>query len=152
MKIVIAMATLAASVVVSTPAWAKSKECPTVTKQEIAALFDRWNQSLATKNPANVVANYAPHSVLLATLSNKPRLTVDEKMDYFKHFLMSHPSGQIDFSNIAVDCDTAVDNGLYTFTFGNGSKAQARYTFVYKWNGKDWLITTHHSSKTPESN
>ena len=26
---------------------------------EIAALFDRWNASLATGNPDNVVANYA---------------------------------------------------------------------------------------------
>ena len=29
------------------------------TEQEIAALFDRWNQSLQTGDPQKVVANYA---------------------------------------------------------------------------------------------
>jgi len=131
---------------------AKSESCHETTEKEIAALFDRWNASLQTGEPKKVVANYAEKSILLPTVSNKPRLTPAEKEDYFEHFLQKKPSGKIDFRNIEIDCNTAIDAGLYTFTFSDGSQVKARYTFTYKWNGKQWLITSHHSSEMPEKN
>lgn len=42
------------------PAVASSQEtlkCEAVTKDQITALFDRWNGSLKTKNPDEVVKN-----------------------------------------------------------------------------------------------
>ena len=96
-----------------------------------------------------MVANYATKSILLATVSNKPRLTAQEKEDYFHHFLEKKPSGTIDSRVIEIDCNTALDAGLYTFKFSDGSVVKARYTFTYKWTGKDWLITSHHSSAMP---
>jgi uncharacterized protein (TIGR02246 family) len=129
---------------------AMTETCQPGTEQEIAALFDRWNASLQTGEPKQVVANYAADSILLATLSNQPRLTAAEKEEYFQHFLPRKPVGKIDFSHIEIDCNTAVDAGLYTFTFGDGSTVKARYTYTYKWNGQDWLITSHHSSAMPE--
>ena len=125
--------------------------CKETTEQEIALLFDRWNQSLLTGDPHKVVANYAERSILLPTVSNKPRLTPAEKEDYFHHFLENRPSGRIDMRFIAIDCNTAIDAGLYTFTFANtGEKVNGRYSFTYRWNGSDWLITSHHSSALPE--
>jgi len=134
----------------STAALARSEICQAATEAQIAGLFDRWNKSLATGDPKKVVANYAPKSVLLATVSNKPRLTPEEKLDYFQHFLEKKPSGTIDSRTIEVDCNTALDAGTYTFKFSDGSVVKARYTYTYKWNGKDWLITSHHSSAMPE--
>jgi uncharacterized protein (TIGR02246 family) len=125
--------------------------CVATSEQEIASLFDRWNTSLQTGDPHKVAANYAPQSVLLATMSNRPRLTPEDKEDYFRHFLENKPFGRIESRTIEIDCTTAVDTGLYTFTFGKtGAQVKARYTFTYKWNGKQWLITTHHSSAMPE--
>lgn len=49
------------------------------SKKEIASLFDRWNTSLKSGDPDQVVKNYAKNSILLATLANKPRLTVAQK-------------------------------------------------------------------------
>lgn len=129
----------------------RTEACVSTNEGQIAALFDRWNDSLKTGDPHKVVANYAARSVLLPTVSNKPRLTAAEKEDYFHHFLENQPVGQIDSRTIEIGCTTAVDSGLYTFTFGKtGAKVKARYTFTYKWDGKAWLITSHHSSAMPE--
>jgi len=131
---------------------ARSEVCRATSEKEIAALFDRWNASLQTGDPKKVVANYAEKSILLPTVSNKPRLTAAEKDNYFQYFLKSKPVGTIDMRMIEIDCNSAVDSGLYTFRFGNGSVVKARYTYTYKWNGKSWLITSHHSSAMPEKN
>jgi uncharacterized protein (TIGR02246 family) len=131
-------------------AFAKTETCHPASDKQIAALFDRWNDSLKTGDPEKVVANYASRSILLPTLSNKPRLSVDEKVDYFRHFLENKPVGTIDFRDIMVGCNAAIDSGLYSFKFADGSIVKARYTFTYEWNGHEWLITSHHSSKLPE--
>jgi uncharacterized protein (TIGR02246 family) len=150
MKHVISLLILASSVLAVQGAVAKSEVCHAVNEKEIAALFDRWNASLQTGEPKKVVANYAAKSILLPTVSNKPRLTAAEKEDYFVHFLENKPVGKIDFRSIEIDCNTAIDAGLYTFTYADGSKTKARYTYTYKWEGKQWLITSHHSSAMPE--
>jgi uncharacterized protein (TIGR02246 family) len=131
----------------------RTEVCKATNEQEISALFDRWNRSLQTGDPREVVANYAPRSVLLPTVSNKPRLTEAEKEDYFQHFLENKPIGKIDSRTIIIGCNTAVDAGLYTFTFGTtGEQVKARYTYTYMWDGKQWLITSQHSSAMPEKN
>jgi len=124
--------------------------CTPVSEAEVAALFDRWNRSLQTGDARQVVANYAERSILLPTVSDKPRLTAAEKEDYFEHFLEDGPSGKIDLRTVEIGCNSAVDAGLYTFTFAKtGSRVSGRYTFTYRWNGTDWLITSHHSSAMP---
>ena len=130
--------------------YARSEVCHAATEKQIASLFDRWNASLQTGDPKKVVANYASRSILLPTVSNKPRVTAEDKHDYFEHFLQNKPVGTIDTRMIEIDCNTAIDSGLYTFKFGDGSVVKARYTFTYKWNGKRWLISSHHSSAMPE--
>ena len=142
----LAMFTVAANV------HAKSEACRAASEKQIAALFERWNTSLQTGDPKKVVANYSARSILLPTVSNKPRLTAEEKEDYFEHFLQSKPVGTIDSRIIEIDCNSAIDAGLYTFKFADGSEVKARFTFTYKWNGKQWLISSHHSSAMPEKN
>lgn len=130
---------------------ASADGCKPTSEQEIASLFDRWNQSLLTGNPQTVVANYAKRSILLPTVSNQPRLTPAEKEEYFNKFLESRPSGKIDQRIVFLGCNSAVDSGLYTFTFGKtGAVVSARYTYTYAWDGSQWLITSHHSSAMPE--
>ena len=130
----------------------QTEHCKAITEQDVASLFDRWNRSLQTGDPHAVVANYAERSILLPTVSNKPRLTPAEKEDYFHHFLEDRPSGKIDFRFVDLGCNAAVDAGLYTFTFARtGAVVHARYSYTYRWDGSQWLITSHHSSAMPES-
>ena len=131
----------------------KVKNLKRSSKKEIASLFDRWNTSLKSGDPDQVVKNYARNSILLATLANKPRLTVAEKKSYFKFFLANKPSGKINSRKIEVGYDTAVDAGVYTLTFAKTrAVVKARYTFTYRFNKNKWLITSHHSSRMPEDN
>lgn len=134
----------------SSTAFAATATCHKADKQDIEHLFDRWNNSLQTGDAHKVAANYLPDSVLLPTVSNKVRLTEAERVDYFEHFLEKKPQGKIDSRKIDIDCNTAMDNGTYTFTFADKTQVSARYSFTYRWNGKEWLISSHHSSAMPE--
>lgn len=128
-----------------------STPCAPINESQVAQLFDRWNASLMTHDPRKVVENYAPHSILLPTVSNKPRYSVEDKIDYFVHFLHDGPMGKIDQRFIQVGCNTALDAGLYTFTFfKTGAMVHARYSYTYGYINGQWLITSHHSSGMPE--
>lgn len=142
-------ATAGATTTVITPGTTAS--CQPVTESEIAGLFNRWNDDLKSGDPKKVVENYAADSILVPTVSNQVRRTAAEKEDYFAHFLANRPSGTIDFSDVELGCNMAVDSGLYTFAYAaTGQKVQARYSFTYRWENGDWKIVSHHSSGMPE--
>ena len=121
-----------------------------MNNNEILALFDQWNNALKTGNPKGVVALYATDAILLPTVSNKVRHNHEEIEDYFVHFLAKVPSGQINESNVRIFNDLAINSGIYTFKFADGSSVKARFTYVYKKDGANWFITEHHSSQMPE--
>ncbi len=117
---------------------------------EITALFDEWNSALATGDPKNVAALYETNGILLPTVSNQVRHNPVEVEDYFVHFCAKGPSGKIDEANVRIFGDIAINSGVYTFSFKDGATVQARFTFVYRWNGQRWMIIEHHSSAMPE--
>ena len=119
-------------------------------KDEIASLFNTWNDALATGEPSQVVALYEKDAILLPTVSNQVRHNHSEIKDYFVNFLSKRPQGKINESNVRTFDQLAINSGVYTFTFDDGATVQARYTFVYRWNGNQWLIVEHHSSQMPE--
>lgn len=127
-----------------------TQDCVKTDQQEIAGLFDRWNNSLQTGDAHKVAENYLSDAVLLPTLSNKVRKSDAERVDYFEHFLEKKPVGKIESRTIRTGCNKATDSGVYTFTFGDQSSVKARYTFTYVWDGKAWKISSHHSSAMPE--
>ena len=118
--------------------------------EDITLLFDAWNAAIQTGNPKKVAALYEDTAILLPTVSNKVRHNHDEIEDYFAQFLAKGPEGNIDEMNIRIFGEIAISSGIYTFTFKDGSAVQARFTFVYRWNGVRWMIVEHHSSQMPE--
>ena len=121
-------------------------------RKTVMEAFEKWNQDLQSGKPESIVKLYAQDSVLLPTLSNKLRFTPAEKEDYFKHFMENAPSGKIETRFIDIGCNTALDTGVYTFSFAKtGESVKARYSYTYQWNGNQWLITSHHSSLMPEA-
>ena len=121
-----------------------------MSDSHIAALFEEWNTALQTGEPKNVTALYESNAILLPTISNQVRHNHEEIEDYFIHFLAKGPKGVINESNIRTFGNVAINSGIYTFTFSDGDSVQARFTYVYRWNGQRRLIVEHHSSALPE--
>lgn len=121
-----------------------------MTENEIHPLFEEWNASLQTGLPERVADLYESNAILLPTVSNQVRHNREEIIDYFVHFLAKGPKGKIDEENVRVYGPLAINSGVYTFAFKDGTSVQARYTFVYRWNGTRWMIIEHHSSQMPE--
>jgi len=89
--------------------------------------------------------------VLLPTVSNKVRHNHEEIRDYFVGFLQKSPQGVVDEFNVNILSDThATNSGVYTFTFGDGSKVSARFSYLYVASNDGWKILQHHSSAMPE--
>ena len=121
-----------------------------MSESEISSLFDEWNSALQTGDPKTVAALYESNTILLPTVSNKVRHNHEAVEDYFVSFLAKGPEGEIDEANVRTFGQMAINSGVYTFTFKDGSSVQARFTFVYRWNGERWMIVEHHSSQMPE--
>jgi len=125
-------------------------------EQEILEAFNKWNDMLKTGDAKLVAQKYAEdgQGILLPTVSPRVRHNRAEIEDYFVHFLEKNPVGIITESNIRVYGDIAINSGLYTFELDDGEggrvDAKARFTFVYKKEGDDWMILEHHSSMLPE--
>jgi uncharacterized protein (TIGR02246 family) len=131
--------------------WSKEFRCVAVTKGHIEKLFDKWNAALQTGNADKVADTYATDATLLPTVENGPLATRAEIVGYFKDFLKKKPVGAINERTIRIGCNIAFDIGLYTFTYGTGEPSTpARYTFIYEYHGRRWLIAHHHSSKRPK--
>lgn len=124
-----------------------------VTRDEIASLFDDWNAALQTRDPERVAALYAEDAVLLPTVSNEVRKTPAAVIDYFDRFLKKAPKGMIIQQNIRLFETLAINSGIYTFDLtvdGVEGQALCRYTFVYRKDPQGWRIIEHHSSFMPE--
>ena len=122
-----------------------------MSQNDIPALFEQWNNALQTGDPKQVVALYETNAILLPTVSNQVRHNHAEIEDYFVNFLAKGPKGVINESNVRTFGDVAINSGVYTFTFSDGASVQARFSYVYRWNGQAWKIVEHHSSAMPES-
>lgn len=134
------------------PLHASAQSCQYATEQQALNLFEQWNDSLKSADPHQVARLYQDNALLLPTVSKKPRLTEQERVEYFSHFLADKPSGRLDTHHFDAACNIATLTGLYTFDFAaTGKQVAARYSFTYRWDGQRWLISHHHSSLLPSS-
>jgi len=129
-----------------------TETCKSIDEKKVRYLFGLWNEALATLDSATVAARYSKNAVLLPTISDTPRNTNALIKDYFDVFLPKKPQGKILEGKIITGCNWAQDSGIYEFTMGkDGSKAKARYTYVYIYEDGEWKISHHHSSLMPET-
>jgi uncharacterized protein (TIGR02246 family) len=133
---------------------ARTMHCAAVSRAIIEQQFTKFNGAWQTRDPDKVTALFAPHAVLLATLSDEPRTTPAGIRDYFVHFLEKAPVAHIDTSTIKIGCDDAARMGTWTIDVTDPathakSAVHARYTFIYRYSGGRWSIEHLHSSLMP---
>lgn len=121
-----------------------------MTDIDMRALFNEWNAALKTGDPKRVAALYDEDATLLPTISNQMCRNTDEIAQYFLQFLALKPEGRINESNTRIFGTVAIHSGVYSFNLHDNTDVQARFTFVYRWNGSRWMILEHHSSRMPE--
>ena len=124
-------------------------------EEQILEAFEKWNSALQTKDAKKVAAMYLDNGegILLPTVSPKVRHNREEIADYFEHFLEKNPVGKITEANVRIYGDIAINSGLYVFELDSEDgrvEVGARFTFVYKKVGDDWMILEHHSSVLPD--
>lgn len=117
---------------------------------DVIELLEEWIKAIQTGDSNQVLSLYKTDAILLPTVSNQVRHNHEEIKDYFMHFLAKGPQCKIDESNVRIFGDVSINSGVYSFQFNDGSTVQARFTYVYHWNGKRWMIESHHSSAMPE--
>jgi uncharacterized protein (TIGR02246 family) len=129
--------------------------CAPISETTVKNLFTTWSRALLEHTPDKVVALYGKDATLLPTVEVGPYMH-DDIRKYFVHFLEKRPVATMDDHArvITLGCNVAYDIGLYSFEL-NGNPptvretVKARYTFIYKWDGREWKIAHHHSSKAP---
>lgn len=139
---------------IDTPAHERCVVCAPATERLAEELFQAWNNALQTGDARQVTALYTEDAVLLATVSNVPRVNRAEIQEYFQHFLEKKPFATINSRNVKIGCNKLTDAGTYTFRITDGSETKdvsARYTFVYENRDGQWRIVHHHSSMMPNA-
>ncbi len=122
------------------------------TQDQILAMTQSWQNAINSRNAEKITALYDKNAFLYATFEDM--LSSQEQiLGYFKK-LVKHDNLKVKFDkqNIRLYGETAIDSGLYTFTYDDKGKevmVPARYTLVYTHTPNGWTIVEHHSSVLP---
>ena len=117
-------------------------------------MFQKWNETLQTKDKHKVALIYTDNDDFLPTMNGKFRHGIGETEEYFEHFLAKNPYGVIVEDHIFGSEEIIVHSGLYDFEVDDSAEGriniEARFTFVYqKQEDGEYKIAHHHSSLKP---
>ncbi len=110
--------------------------------------IQHWLNTVCSHDAEAITDLYLEDAVLLGTLAENIKTGRNEIRSYFDFFVQKKPCGVITSISSATYNEIAVVNGTYTFVV-DGEKVPARFTFVLKNIGHNWMIDTLHSSVQP---
>ena len=126
----------------------------TASRDAVAGTTAKWTAAFRDDNPDAILALYDDEGVLWGTLSPTIAVGRPSIRGYFERAYKALPGHTVTLGEqkIRVYGDTAINSGSYTFSFvrdGEVRTIPARYSFVYRKRGNDWMIVDHHSSAMP---
>jgi uncharacterized protein (TIGR02246 family) len=147
-------AVLAACLLFILSACATGGQGSAAARDSVAAAVVKWTTVFVDDNPDLILALYDDEGILWGTLSPTIAIGKTAIRGYFDRAYKALPGHKVTFGEqkIRVYGDTAINSGYYTFSFlrdGQPQTLPARYSFVYRKRGDQWLIVDHHSSAMP---
>lgn len=131
-----------------------SPAAPDAQAPDASVVLRGWVDAYNSRDPARIVAQYAPDATLWGTTSPVLRANPAAIADYFKD-AAARPSATVRIGSGTV---REVSPGLFVaagiYTFGDASLGPAgdrpsRFSFVLQRRDGRWLIVHHHSSAIP---
>ena len=113
-------------------------------------LLQKWTSMVKGGDAKEVTTLYQDDGILLGTFSNKERIGHELILEYFENLLKTPVEVEIVSEHSSVSEHIAVNSGHYNFV-KDGKTVNARFSFVYRKDGAEWKIASHHSSVMPES-
>jgi uncharacterized protein (TIGR02246 family) len=124
-------------------------------EDSIKTAYNDWVKAVTGGSPDPVLKLYDDKAVLLPTFGPKPLVGHTQLREYFAKFTaLPKLTAETKESIIRIYGDTAVNSGLYTFSYERDGKVvnvPARFSFTYRKDGEKWKIIDHHSSVVPSS-
>jgi uncharacterized protein (TIGR02246 family) len=124
-------------------------------ENSIKTAYNDWVSAVTGGSPDRVLELYDDKAVLLATFGPRPLVGHTQLREYFVEFTaLPKLRAETKESIIRIYGDTAVNSGLYTFSYERDGKVvdvPARFSFTYRKDGEKWKIIDHHSSVVPPS-
>jgi len=118
---------------------------------EVIAAAEAWGRAYDSRDPARIVAMYAPDATFWGTTMKSIATAPPAVAEYFKD-AASRPNGRVRFDShkVLITGDTATDAGSYTFFDPvAGTSNPARFTLVFARRHGKWVLVHHHSSRVP---
>ena len=124
-------------------------------KEEVAAATAAWVAALNSREPARITVLYDVEAVFWGTTSKTIRATPAAVAEYFKT-APQRPTVRCTLGeqHIRIYGEVAINSGDYSFSEVRDGKTVttlARFTFVFRKRGRNWMIVDHHSSRIPDS-
>ncbi len=120
---------------------------------DVEAATEAWAAAYNSHDPRQVLARYAVDAVFWGTTSEVLRDSPDAIAEYFSG-LSRRPNARVEIGDhrVRVFGNVAINSGVYVFSDvvdGEAVSRPSRFSFVYRYDGEQWLIVDHHSSRMP---
>ncbi len=139
----------------SLPVYAHSSNNKIVqNEKDIIQATLNWQVAYDSRQLNQIISLYDTSATFLGTTANTIASTPSEIKAYFTKSVKRKSSRvMVDEQHIRVYDNFATSTGIYTFIIkinGQTKHYPARFSFVYKKKGTQWMIIQHHSSQMPK--
>lgn len=134
---------------------ASQSRAPVLSSQDaqdqVRAATASWVAAYNSRDPARIMAFYAPDAVFWGTTSAALRATPEAIADYFKD-AGKRPHARVELveQHVRVFGQLALNSGRYVFhdlRNGQAVSRPARFSMAFAFRDGRWILVDHHSSE-----
>jgi len=145
------------ALIVSSAFIAKSSDAASkaASKPDVAIALNTWKAAVESGDLKEIMKLYATDAMMISTFAQAPLTKRSQIEDYFK-LVLANEGVRVDIleSHPRNYGDIAINDGRYELSYvqeGEEISIPARFTFVYKRVGSQWIIIDQHASQMPDT-